>query len=177
MVEFKLGHLNATADTLSHRDDDTMTLHILSLPEFELYDHFHREAASLSEKSPSALRSRRAQWDQTRRSSMPSSYSKAATSYHRRQTCWCRCYNRPMAWATGEFRRRSISSELLFSCCRTIAKSVSSSSNTLFANATKQSTFTRWAYSSRSPCRAQDGSTLPWILLKAFQNWAASRWC
>jgi hypothetical protein len=46
-VEFKPGHLNAAADALSRCHEDTMMLHTLSLPEFELYDQFHREAASL----------------------------------------------------------------------------------------------------------------------------------
>jgi hypothetical protein len=49
MVEFKPGHLNAAVDALSHRHEDTMTLHALLLPGFELYDQFLCEAASLPE--------------------------------------------------------------------------------------------------------------------------------
>jgi hypothetical protein len=48
-VEFKSGHQNAVADALSHRDEDTMIVHTPSLPEFDLFDKFHQEAATLLE--------------------------------------------------------------------------------------------------------------------------------
>jgi hypothetical protein len=48
-VEFKPGHLNVAVDALSRSHEDTITLHALSLPEFELYDQFRREVASLLE--------------------------------------------------------------------------------------------------------------------------------
>jgi hypothetical protein len=35
--------------TLSHRDEDPITVHALSLPEFELMDQFRQESLSLLE--------------------------------------------------------------------------------------------------------------------------------
>jgi hypothetical protein len=48
-VEFKPGHQNAAADALSQRDEETPEVHALSVPNFELFDQFRREVASLQE--------------------------------------------------------------------------------------------------------------------------------
>jgi hypothetical protein len=48
-VEFKPGRLNAAADALSRRDEEPLTVHALSIPEFNLYDQFCQDAASLLE--------------------------------------------------------------------------------------------------------------------------------
>jgi hypothetical protein len=48
-VEFKPGHQNAVADALSRRDEEAPEVHTLSVPNFELFDEFCREATSLQE--------------------------------------------------------------------------------------------------------------------------------
>jgi hypothetical protein len=46
-VEFKPDRLNATADALSRRDEELLSVHALSSPDFEFYEQFYREVASL----------------------------------------------------------------------------------------------------------------------------------
>jgi hypothetical protein len=46
-MEIKLGHQNAVVDALPHYEEDTMTIHSLSLPEFEMFDQFRQESTSL----------------------------------------------------------------------------------------------------------------------------------
>jgi hypothetical protein len=48
-VEFKPGHQNAVADALSRRDEEAPEVHALSVPNFELFNEFCREATSLQE--------------------------------------------------------------------------------------------------------------------------------
>jgi hypothetical protein len=48
-VEFKPGRLNAAANVLSRRNEEHPSVHALSSPDFEFYEQFHREAASLPE--------------------------------------------------------------------------------------------------------------------------------
>jgi hypothetical protein len=48
-VEFKPGRLNVAPYALSHCDEDPPMVHALSILEFDLYDQFHQEAASLLE--------------------------------------------------------------------------------------------------------------------------------
>jgi hypothetical protein len=48
LVEFKPERLNAAADALSRREDPLM-VHALSISEFDLYDQFRQEVASLPE--------------------------------------------------------------------------------------------------------------------------------
>ncbi|CAO2038547.1 unnamed protein product [Urochloa humidicola] len=45
-VEYRLGWLNTVADALSRRDRDTMELHALSSPSFDIYNELHREMAA-----------------------------------------------------------------------------------------------------------------------------------
>jgi hypothetical protein len=45
-VEFKSGHQNAAVDALSRRDEEALEVNALSVPTFELFDQFCREAAS-----------------------------------------------------------------------------------------------------------------------------------
>jgi hypothetical protein len=49
--EFEPSCQNAAADTLSHRHEEDVTLHALSIPTFDLLDAFHVEADTLSEVS------------------------------------------------------------------------------------------------------------------------------
>jgi hypothetical protein len=46
-VEFKPGRLNVVAGALSRRDEEHPSVHALSSPDFEFYEQFHQEAASL----------------------------------------------------------------------------------------------------------------------------------
>jgi hypothetical protein len=46
-VEFKPGRLNMVAGALSRRDEEHPSVHALSSPDFEFYEQFHQEAASL----------------------------------------------------------------------------------------------------------------------------------
>jgi hypothetical protein len=46
-VKFKPGRLNAAADALSCRDEEPLTVHTLSILEFDLYDQFRQEVVSL----------------------------------------------------------------------------------------------------------------------------------
>jgi hypothetical protein len=39
-VKSKLGHQNIIADALSRHDEDSLAVHALSLPEFDLFDQF-----------------------------------------------------------------------------------------------------------------------------------------
>jgi hypothetical protein len=48
-VEFKPGRLNVAADALSHHDEDLVMVHALSILEFDLYDQFCQEVASIPE--------------------------------------------------------------------------------------------------------------------------------
>jgi hypothetical protein len=50
-VEYKPGRQNVAADALSHRDEQEVhgLVHAISRPEFELFDGFRREAATLPE--------------------------------------------------------------------------------------------------------------------------------
>jgi hypothetical protein len=46
-IEFKPGRQNAAADALSRRDEEGPSVHAVSLPIFDLFDEFRREAESL----------------------------------------------------------------------------------------------------------------------------------
>jgi hypothetical protein len=48
-VEFKPGRLNVATDSLSHHDEEPLSVNVVSLPEFELFDQFQQESAMLSE--------------------------------------------------------------------------------------------------------------------------------
>jgi hypothetical protein len=48
-VDFKQGHQNVAADALSQWDKEALEVNALSVPNFELFDQFRREAASLQE--------------------------------------------------------------------------------------------------------------------------------
>jgi hypothetical protein len=46
-MEFKPGRQNTAADALSRRDEEGPSVHAISLPTFDLFDAFRREAESL----------------------------------------------------------------------------------------------------------------------------------
>jgi hypothetical protein len=48
-VEFKPGHLNVAADALSRHDEEPPSVKVVSLPEFEFFDQFWQESATLPE--------------------------------------------------------------------------------------------------------------------------------
>jgi hypothetical protein len=48
-VEFKPGRLNVAADALSRREEEPPSINVVSLPEFEFFDQFRQESATLSE--------------------------------------------------------------------------------------------------------------------------------
>lgn len=48
-VEFKPGHQNAAADTLSRQDEDAMAAMAISIPDFELFEEFTKESMELDE--------------------------------------------------------------------------------------------------------------------------------
>jgi hypothetical protein len=97
MVEFKLGHLNAAADALSHHNEDTMMLHALSLPEFELYDKFCCEAASLPEIIAKRTEIHEGTAGPYWKIIDDIVLFKGRIFLPPSSTCGCQCYNRPMA--------------------------------------------------------------------------------
>jgi hypothetical protein len=48
-VEFKPGRLNVAVDALSRRDEEPPSINVVSLPEFEFFDQFWQESATLPE--------------------------------------------------------------------------------------------------------------------------------
>jgi hypothetical protein len=49
MVEFKPGHQNAAADALSCCDEEQVSVHVPSLPTFDIVDQFRQESMTLQE--------------------------------------------------------------------------------------------------------------------------------
>jgi hypothetical protein len=49
MVEFKPGHQNAAADALSRCDEEQVSVHVPSLPTFDIVDQFSQESMTLQE--------------------------------------------------------------------------------------------------------------------------------
>jgi hypothetical protein len=49
MVEFKPGHQNAAADTLSRWDEEAPAVSVISVPNFELFDQLCKEAITFQE--------------------------------------------------------------------------------------------------------------------------------
>jgi hypothetical protein len=48
-VEFKPGQQNTAADALSRHDEEPAMVHALSIPNFDLFDQFRHETATVSE--------------------------------------------------------------------------------------------------------------------------------